>query len=69
MTEPDHDQNDLHQSGRPRTGVDEIDAALTELDGLADQPVAEHHDRLSRVHEALHTALHQSSDGSADPPS
>lgn len=64
MTEPDHDQN-----VRPRTGVDEIDTALTELDGLAHQPVAEHHDRLSRVHEALHTALHQPSDSSADSPS
>ncbi|GAB3759979.1 hypothetical protein [Microlunatus parietis] len=64
MTEPDQDQN-----VRPRTGVDEIDAALTDLDGLADLPVAEHHDRLSRVHEALHAALHQPSDRSADSPS
>ncbi|MFC7619085.1 hypothetical protein [Microlunatus sp. GCM10028923] len=70
MTEAHHDQN-----ARPRTDVEEIDAALTELDGLADQPVAEHHDRLARVHEALHTALHEPSeqhrpaDSTADVPS
>lgn len=53
MTQPDG------PTQRPQTGVDEIDAALTELDDLAELPVSEHHDRLSRVHEALHTALHQ----------
>ena len=61
MTQPDG----LTQ--RPPTGVEEIDAALVDLDDLAELPVSEHHDRLSRVHEALHTALHQPSDGLDQP--
>jgi hypothetical protein len=52
---------------RPQTGVDEIDAALTELDGIAELPVADHHDRLSRVHESLHTALHQPAERADEP--
>ncbi|OYO09599.1 hypothetical protein CGZ94_18240 [Enemella evansiae] len=47
----------------PRTGHDQVDGVLAELDGLADQPVAEHHDRLARAHEALHGVL---SDESSD---
>ncbi|WP_152364819.1 hypothetical protein [Microlunatus speluncae] len=61
MTQPDGPDD------RPRTGVDQIDDALTELDGIAEQPVADHHDRLSRVHESLHTALHQPADLPDDP--
>jgi hypothetical protein len=52
---------------RPQTGVDEIDHALTELDGIAELPVPDHHDRLSRVHESLHTALHQPAERPDDP--
>jgi hypothetical protein len=36
----------------------DLDALVSGLDDLADRPVAEHHDRLAQVHEALHTALH-----------
>ncbi len=63
MTEPQPDEPDQ----RPHTGVDQIDDALTELDGIADQPVADHHDRLSRVHESLHTALHQPAERPDEP--
>lgn len=50
----------------PQTGHEQVDAVLTELDGLADQPVADHHDRLARAHEALHGVLSDESDA-ADP--
>ena len=33
-------------------------AALQEVAGLDDRPLAEHHERLSRAHEALHAVLH-----------
>ena len=41
----------------PHTGDAEVDAALQELTDLPQQPLAEHHDRLARVHEVLHGAL------------
>ena len=44
---------------RESTGDLEIDAALAELDGLADLPVSDHHDHLARAHETLHAALNR----------
>lgn len=43
--------------GPPQTGDAEVDAALSELTDLPERPLAEHHDRLARVHEVLHGAL------------
>jgi hypothetical protein len=37
----------------------DLDELVGGLDDLADRPVAEHHDRLAEVHEALHSALHE----------
>jgi len=55
------------RSDVPRTGIDDVDRALAELEELDRLPVADHHDRLARVHEALHQALHRpSEDGPAD---
>jgi len=42
----------------PRTGEPTVDAALDSLQGLESEPLADHHDRLVRVHEELHAALH-----------
>jgi hypothetical protein len=51
MSEPVVDE------GPPQTGDAEVDAALQELADLSERPLAEHHDRLARVHEVLHGAL------------
>jgi hypothetical protein len=50
----------------PSTGDPAIDAALQAVEDLPSIPLAEHHDRLARVHEALHVALERSGDG--EPP-
>jgi len=39
-----------------------VTAALEEIRDLDARPLAEHHERLSRVHEALHTVLNPSTD-------
>jgi hypothetical protein len=46
----------------PSTGDPTIDDALQSLNDLPSTPLAEHHDRLARVHEALHVALERSGD-------
>lgn len=46
----------------PSTGEPAIDEALQGLDDLPSTPLAEHHDRLARAHEALHVALERSGD-------
>jgi hypothetical protein len=46
----------------PSTGDPTIDEALQDLQDLPATPLAEHHDRLARVHEALHVALERSGD-------
>lgn len=61
------ESNGDHQAGpvvppAPETGHDRVDPVLTELEGLDDQPVADHHDRLARAHEALHGVLFDQSD-------
>ena len=44
----------------PSTGNPTIDEALQGLQDLPSKPLAEHHDRLARAHEALHVALERS---------
>ena len=44
------------------TGDPTIDDALQSLNDLPSTPLAEHHDRLAGVHEALHAALERSGD-------
>jgi hypothetical protein len=46
----------------PSTGDRTIDEALQGLHDLPLTPLAEHHDRLAQVHEALHVALERSGD-------
>ena len=41
----------------PSTGLPAVDDALARLADLDEQPVGEHHDRLSSAHEVLHDAL------------
>jgi len=41
----------------PRTGHAAVDDALHELADLESAPLADHHDRLAKAHEALHEAL------------
>jgi hypothetical protein len=43
----------------PDAPATELDDLVRGLDDLAERPVAEHHDRLTEVHDALHAALHQ----------
>ena len=44
----------------PSTGDSTIDDALRGLADLQSTPLAEHHDRLARAHEALHVGLERS---------
>ncbi len=46
----------------PATGDPAIDDALQSLKDLPSTPLAEHPDRLARVHESLHVALERSGD-------
>lgn len=41
----------------PRTGVATLDAALDDLDGLADRDVTEHLEVFERVHEKMRSVL------------
>lgn len=43
--------------GRPSTGDDQVDQALTRLDELADAPVRDHVGAFEAVHAALHDRL------------
>lgn len=45
------------EPGPERTGDDAVDAALEELDGLADQPLDAHVRAAERVHQRLQTRL------------
>lgn len=42
---------------RPETGQPEVDRALESLQGLENEPLSVHHDRLAQAHEDLHRAL------------
>lgn len=60
MTDPQPDQPEQRQGAvtdLPRTGEPEVDRTLESLQGLESAPLADHHDRLARVHEELHAAL------------
>ena len=61
MTEPyDGQAADLAPdpgTSPPRTGHAAVDDALHELADLESAPLADHHDRLAKAHEALHEAL------------
>jgi len=55
-----HDQEASVDDGgdtAPATGLPAVDAALSVLVDIGEQPVSEHHDALSAAHEALHEAL------------
>lgn len=56
MSEPNADQVG------PETGDAEIDGALAQLADLGSMPLGEHHDRLARAHEVLHSALDRTDD-------
>ena len=64
MTE--RDENQVNESdprpSRPDTGDPAVDHALRGLADLDSAPVAEHHDRLAKVHEALQEALDRTDD-------
>lgn len=64
MTERDDMQ--LHESdttpSRPDTGDPAVDHALRGLADLDSAPLAEHHDRLAKVHEVLQEALDRTDD-------
>lgn len=59
MTSPAAEDPAEPSEGRevPVTGEPEVDRALESLQGLESAPLSEHHDRLARVHEQLHSAL------------
>lgn len=63
MTNPQAEQSEQPEqpaggvADLPRTGEPEVDRALESLQGLESAPLADHHDRLARVHEDLHAAL------------
>ena len=52
------------RSSPPQTGNAAVDDALLGLADLASAPLAEHHDRLAKAHEALQEALDRPDDGS-----
>lgn len=62
--EPLHDRaaDNLDDSPAESTGVAEVDAVLASLDGLADQPVAEHVTVFEQAHDRLRRALDAPSD-------
>jgi hypothetical protein len=69
VTESNHDQLDgpesattPPQTGPPQTGHPAVDDALVELSDLASTPLAEHHDRLGKVHEVLRETLDRGDD-------
>ena len=47
--------------GPPLTGEPAVDDALSGVQDLASRPLSEHHEHLSRAHEALHGVLHEPS--------
>ena len=64
MTERDDNQLDESDPtpGRPETGDPAVDDALRGLADLDSAPLAEHHDRLAKVHEVLQEALDRTDD-------
>jgi hypothetical protein len=62
----ERDDNQLNESdptpSRPGTGDSAVDHALRGLADLDSAPLAEHHDRLAKVHEVLQEALDRTDD-------
>jgi hypothetical protein len=50
---------------RPRTGHDDVDAALADLDGLEHRPLDEQAPALERAHETLRAVLAGAGDATA----
>lgn len=65
QSQPVEDQNEAgaDRSGVPVTGEPAVDRALESLQDLESLPLADHHDRLARVHEELHAALNAEHSG------
>ena len=61
-SEPDQPKDPEPTIAPPQTGHPGIDDALVELSELASTPLAEHHDRLAKVHEVLREALDRGED-------
>ncbi|HET7194053.1 MAG TPA: hypothetical protein VFI99_03595 [Nocardioides sp.] len=63
-TPPDVDPTETGQEfDEPeRTGVEEVDNVLADLQGLQNSPVEEHPDAFEQAHERLRQALDNSSD-------
>ena len=57
MSAPEDSFAAEHLAAAPSTGDPAIDDALRGLRDLPSTPLAEHADRLTRAHEALHAAL------------
>ena len=66
MTEPDQGQVDDSAAdlgaSPPPTGHAAVEDALRGLADLDSTPLADHHDRLAKAHEALHEALERPDD-------
>jgi hypothetical protein len=64
VTESNHNRLDGPESATapPQTGHPAVDDALLELSDLASTPLAEHHDRLGKVHEVLRETLDRGDD-------
>jgi len=60
----DQSQPGADQPAAPVTGEAAVDRAVESLQGLESAPLADHHDRLARVHEDLHGALNADHPGS-----
>lgn len=62
MSRPEEDGaiDQPSDSDVPATGDPAVDDALQLLGDLRSTPLAEHHDRLARAHEALHRTLERS---------
>jgi hypothetical protein len=56
------DLDDRSPAAVPSTGDPTIDEVLRGLADVQSLPLAQHHDRLARAHEALHLALERSGD-------
>jgi hypothetical protein len=70
VTDQDHGQLEDSEpaTSLPQTGNATVDDALLRLTDLSSLPLAEHHDRLTRAHEALHEALDRGEDDRSDEP-
>ena len=54
---PEAAETPIHDAEPERTGVEEVDAVLSSMQGLDDKPVEEHPAIFERAHERLRHAL------------